>query len=159
MINGEHTSISFIDGEPISKLANLLKLLVSDKYGYEYSDIVILSLKAESSSILDGVNNLSGIPILNERSNSAVFFTTSRKFKGLESRVVIVTDIDESCFRDEAKKRNFYVACSRATQKLCLFINADEPRIKSMANLINTRSRFAAKGKIAMKTQANILEL
>jgi len=159
MINGEHTSISFIEGEPIAKLANLLKLLTSGKYGYDYSDIVILSLKVESSSILDGVNNISGIPILKKRSSSAVFFTTSRKFKGLESRVVIVIDIDESYFSDEAKKRNFYVACSRATQKLCLFINADESEIKSMADVINTKSRFATKGRIAMKTQANILEL
>ena len=51
------------------------------------------------------------------------------KFKGLESRVIIITDIDESAFSSEEKKRVFYVACSRATQRLSLFINADEKEL------------------------------
>lgn len=159
MINGEQTSISFVKGEPISKLANLLKILTDDQHGYEYSDIVILSLKKENDSILHDVTKISGIPLLRERSNSAVFFTTSRKFKGLESRVIIVTDIDESSFVNDDKKRNFYVACSRATQKLVLFVNADDEQIKSIANAINSKSHFASKGRIAMKTQSRILEL
>jgi hypothetical protein len=159
MINGEQTSISFIAGDALQKLVRLFKLLIGDKYGYEYSDIVILSMTTEENSLLHGVEKISGIPIMRERNNSAVFFTTSRKFKGLESRVVIVTDIDDSCFIDDAKKRNFYVACSRATQKLVLFVNADEPQIRAMADTINPKRRFAAKGRIAMKTQSSILEL
>jgi hypothetical protein len=159
MINGEQTSISFVEGQALPKLVRLLTLLTGDTYGYEYSDIVILSMTTEDNSLLCGVNRISGIPILRERSNSAVFFTTSRKFKGLESRVVIVTDIDDNCFIDDAKKRNFYVACSRATQKLILFVNADESKIQAMADTINSKSRFAARGRIAMKTQSSILEL
>jgi DNA helicase IV len=159
MINGEQTSISFVEGQALPKLVRLLTLLTGDTYGYEYSDIVILSMTTEDNSLLCGVNRISGIPILRERSNSAVFFTTSRKFKGLESRVVIVTDIDDNCFIDDAKKRNFYVACSRATQKLILFVNVDESKIQAMADTINSKSRFAARGRIAMKTQSSILEL
>lgn len=56
------------------------------------------------------------------------------------------------------KKRNFYIACSRATQKLLLFINADDKKLQAMADAISS-NRFAAKGKIAMKTQSRILEL
>lgn len=159
MINGEQTSISFLKEKSIPKLACLLKTLTADHYSYNYSDIVILSLIREENSILYNINTIAGIPVLRERNNSSVFFTTSRKFKGLESRVVIVTDIDESCFINEDKKRNFYVACSRATQKLVLFVNADDDQIKAMANAINTKSHFAAKARIAMKTQARILEL
>lgn len=159
MISGEQTSISFVGRESIPKLARLLTLLTGDKYGYEYSDIVILSLKKEEDSIMHNVNKIAGIPILREKNNSSVFFTTSRKFKGLESRVIIVSDIDKSCFSNEDKKRNFYVACSRATQKLALVVGADEIQIKAMADAINSKSRFAAKGRIAMKTQASILDL
>lgn len=159
MVRGEQTSISFVRGESLPKLAQLLKMLTGDKYGYEYSDIVILSLKKEENSILNGVNKLAGVPILREKSNSAVLFTTSRKFKGLESRAIIITDIDESCFNNDEKKRNFYVACSRATQHLALFVNADDEQVKAMADAINSRSKFAARGRIAMKTQAKILEL
>lgn len=159
MVSGEQTSISFVEGEAVPKLARLLTILTGDEYRYEYSDIVILSLKKEENSILHNVNNIAGIPILKEASNSAILFTTSRKFKGLESRVIIVTDIDESCFDNEDKKRNFYVACSRATQKLVLFVNADEMKIKAIADAVNSKSGFTAKGRIAMKTQASIIEL
>ena len=158
MVSGEQTSISFVKGESLPMLAKLLNILTGDKYGYEYSDITILSLRTELDSILHNTNKLSGIPILREKSNSAVLFTTAKKFKGLESRVVIIVDIDENCFSDEDKKRNFYIACSRATQKLLLFINADDNKLQAMADAISS-NRFASKGKIAMKTQSRILEL
>jgi hypothetical protein len=159
MVSGEQTSISFVKSDILQKLAQLMKLLFSDKYGYEYSDIVILSLKSEEQSILNGVNKLSSIPIMKGKSNSSVLFTTSRKFKGLESRVVIVIDIDENCFTNEENKRIFYVACSRATQHLALFATGDDVQIKKIADAINDKSKFAAKGRVAMKTQAKILEL
>lgn len=158
MVSGEQTSISFVKGESSPLLAKLLNRLTGDKYGYEYSDIVILSLKKESDSIMYNINKLSGIPISREKSNSAVLFTTAKKFKGLESRVVIITDIDASCFNDEAKKQTFYIACSRATQKLVLFVSADDSQLKAMGDAISKNS-FASKGKIAMKTQASILDL
>ncbi|WP_418588238.1 ATP-binding domain-containing protein, partial [Ruminococcus sp.] len=104
-------------------------------------------------------NKIAGIPITHEKSNSSVLFTTASKFKGLESRVVIIVDIDDSCFQNESKKRLFYVACSRATQRLALFINGDDSVIQKMADTINSKSRFASKGRIAMKTKANLLKL
>ena len=90
---------------------------------------------------------------------SDIFFTTSIKFKGLESRVVIAIDIDQSCFNNEEKKRNFYVACSRATQQLVLFIKGDDQNIKDIADAISSKGHFAPKGKIAMKTHSKILEI
>ena len=159
MVNGEKTTISFVPGNPIPGITRLLRRLTDDQHGYEYSDIVILSLKAEHESILKGVSVISGIPISREQTNSSVLFTTASKFKGLESRAVIIVDIDEDCFTDEEKKRLFYVACSRATQALALFVHGDDAKIQSIANAINSSSHFAAKGRVAMKTQSRILEL
>ena len=159
MIKGDKTSISFIKGDPLMKLSKLIKYYTDDNNGYSYSDIVILSLKKEEDSILNGVYKLSGIPILREQSNSAVLFTTAIKFKGLESRVIIITDIDENSFSNEEKKRVLYVACSRATQRLSLFINADEDGIKRIADAIDGSKRFAPQGKIIMKTQSQLMEL
>lgn len=159
MINGDQTSISFVKGEPITRLAKLIRMLTGEHYGYEYSDIVILSLKSEEDSILGKINKIAGIPITREKTNSSILFTTASKFKGLESRVVIIVDIDEKSFTDEERKRMFYVACSRATQYLNLFINGDEQKIKDIADAISRKSHFAAKGRIAMKTQAKILDL
>lgn len=158
MINGPKTGLVFVKGEPISKIAKLLKLLTGDKYGYDISDIVILTLKTEAHSIMKNVHRISGIPITEEKLNSSILFTTAKKFKGLESRAVIVIDIDKSCFSDEVKKRDFYVACSRATQYLSLVINDDDEGLKNIASAIGGPN-FAPKGKIAMKTQSEILNL
>lgn len=159
MVRGDKTSISFVKGEPLMKLAKLINYLTNDQNGYSYADIVILSLKTELESILNGVNKISGIPISRERNQSSVFFTTAIKFKGLESQAVIIIDIDERAFNDEDKKRVFYVACSRATQKLALFINTDEEGTKRIANSISGNKKFAPQGKIIMKTQSQLLEL
>ena len=158
MISGEQTTISFVKGSFENAMIKLLKQLTGDIYGYTYSDIVILSLKSENDSIMRYVKKLSGITITRERTNSSVMFTTASKFKGLESTVVIVTDIDESSFQNEEAKRLFYVACSRATQKLCLIVDGDDQKIQSIADAIN-KSHFTARGRVAMKTQAKIIEL
>lgn len=159
MINGDKTSISFVKGEPLMKLSRLIKYYTDEKNGYSYSDIVILSLKTEAKSILSGVNKLSGIPITREATNASILFTTAIKYKGLESKVVIITDIDEEAFSDEEKKRVFYVACSRATQRLSLFVNADDNEVKRIADCISGGKRFAPQGKIIMKTQSQLMEL
>lgn len=159
MINGDQTIISFVKGEPLMKLVKLINYFTDDINGYEYSDIVILSLKTEEESILNGINKISGIPISREKNLSSILFTTAIKFKGLESRVIIITDIDERAFSNEEKKRVFYVACSRATQRLALFVNANEDKVKSIADAISGGKRFAAQGKIAMKTQSSIVDL
>ena len=140
-------------------MTKLIRQLTDDNHGYEYSDIVILSLKSEKDSIMNEVTKISGIPITREKSNSSILFTTASKFKGLESRVVIIVDIDEDSFSDEDCKRLFYVACSRATQRLALVVNGDDTKIKAIADVINRNSHFAAKGRLAMKTQSKILEL
>ncbi len=158
MMKGEKTGLAFVKGDPMSKLVRLLNMLTGDKYGYDYSDIVILTLKTEAESIMNNINKISGIPITREKTNSSILFTTAKKFKGLESRVIIIVDIDESSFNNEKNKRNFYVACSRATQYLSLIVRGDDQKIKSIADAI-TGPNFAPKGKIAMKTQAAVLNL
>ena len=156
--DADYTCFAFVKGDPMGKLVKLLRMLTGDKYGYDYSDIVILTLKTESESIMNNISKISGVPITREKSNSSILFTTAKKFKGLESRVIIIVDIDESSFNDEKEKRNFYVACSRATQYLLLIVEGDDQKIKCIADVI-AGPNFAPKGKIAMKTQATPLRL
>lgn len=159
MINGQDTAISFVSEDPISKLHVLINYLTDEQNGYRYRDITILSMKMEGESILNGVSKISDILIMRERSNCGIFFTSSKKFKGLESRVIIVIDIDETCFTNENIKRNFYVACSRATHFLSLFITGDDDKVKKIADAISNNSHFAPKGRIAMKLKGKILNL
>lgn len=159
MVNGDKTSMCFVDSEPIDNMSRLITMLLTQENGYDISDITILSLKSEDNSLLKGVEKIGRWRICHERNNSSLFFTTASKFKGLESRAVIIIDIDEDCFQDEEKKRIFYVACSRARQKLVLFAVGDENRWRAIANIIDNKNRFAPKGRIVMKTQAKVLNL
>lgn len=65
-----------------------------------------------------------------------VLFTTARKFKGLESDVVIVIDIDGDTFKDDKSKSVFYVASSRAKHCLTyISILDDDDKAKLVADL------------------------
>lgn len=158
MINGPKTKLVFAKGNPINQLVKLIKIITGDEYGYEISDIVILTLKTESQSFMNNIHTISGIPVSTEKYNSSILFTTAKKFKGLESRVVIIIDIDEKDFCDAGEKRNFYVACSRATQFLSLVIEDTNKKVKQIAKTVNGPN-FAPQGKIAMKAQAEIIAL
>jgi superfamily I DNA/RNA helicase len=77
----------------------------------------------------------------------------------LESPVVIIIDIDENAFADDEQKRIFYVACSRATHQLCLFVTGDKAIINKIGLAINGGKNFAPQGKIIMKTQSQLIDL
>lgn len=158
-INGDPTSICFVGNTLKQQLGNLLKMLTSDKYGYDPSDIVILTLCPEHSSVLKDTNKLFGMELSLEKKNNAVWLTTASKFKGLESKVVVITDINEDCFTDDYKKRLFYVACSRATQQLFLLVDGDKAQIERIADAIDNEREFAARGQIVMKTHTTPLDL
>ena len=53
-----------------------------------------------------------------ERNNGKVLFTTIRKFKGLESDVVLIVDASMSALRNPENKRLLYVGTSRAKNLL-----------------------------------------
>ena len=101
---------------------------------------------------MNGINKIDGINISRTRNNSNVFYTTAKKFKGLESKVIIITDINESSFVDDSQKRVFYVACSRATHRLALYISGTDDEIKRIGNSIPDL-KFSPKGNIMTKTR------
>ncbi len=159
MVDGKITGIVFAENNPIEKLHGLIKEVTSEENGYTNSDITILSLCKEEKSFLFDINNILGIPISRERNNNTIFFTTSRKFKGLESRVVIVIDVNKDCFEDEKSKMNFYVACSRATHYLSIIVSGDNDEIKDIAKTIDPLLKYRPEACIAMKTKSKKLLL
>jgi len=78
------------------------------------SQIAILTIKKESISMLSGVNKIGKFPIVNVRGAEGILFTSARKFKGLESAVIIIIDVDASSFESLEMRNRFYVAASRA---------------------------------------------
>ena len=156
-IKGVQPTITFSHKNDLLSLGKLIKHFKDDNNGYKDSEITILSLVPEDKSIMNGVRTIDGISISRERNNSNVFYTTAKKFKGLESKVVIITDIDETAFNDDEQKRVFYVACSRATHRLALYIAASTDDIKKIGSSIPDL-KFAPIGNIITKTRTTKLD-
>ena len=90
---------------------------------YSPEDIVVLSMRGAGKASFEGQTTLGGFPLvpydpLAPRVPGAIRATSVFKFKGMESHVVIVTDLDQvETLRD---RRKAYVGMSRARYKLYL---------------------------------------
>ena len=88
--------------------------------------IVILTVKTEKKSILSNINEIGIYNICHDLEKKGILFTTARKYKGLESDVVIIIDIDKNTFEDEMERRVFHVAISRAKVYLSCIARLNE---------------------------------
>ena len=99
-----------------------------DKYiDAGYNGITILTCKTEENSIIADCCKNSKY----NYKRGYVKFTTCRKFKGLESDVIIVVDIDKDTFEDEGEQL-MYVGTSRARFKLSCIVNMTEDECLSL---------------------------
>jgi hypothetical protein len=106
--------------EQIQKLGDVLTDLESS--GIKPEDVVILSYKnLEFSNVNNLSKKITDIRDIKGNAKNVLLYSTIYSFKGMESKVVIVTDIDEV---DSDKMRSLlYVAMSRARSKLILVLN------------------------------------
>ena len=124
--------------ELVHSLTTIVERLVKEKMSI--ADVIILSPRRLENSGLSGVERIAGFP-LNDitRRDAAVpdslRFSTIHSFKGLESPVVIVVDIDQ--VDSDEPQSLLYVAMSRARSHLILMIS-DVAR-PSLERLIKTR--------------------
>lgn len=98
-------------------IAETIHFYTTEK-GFKRNQITILTAKTFEKSILSGHDSIGGYRLTNEPNGDGILFSTARKFKGLESDVIIIIDIDGNTFKDANSKCTFYVASSRA--KHCL---------------------------------------
>ncbi len=109
----------------VASLEHVLESLVKEKMSLD--SIVLLSPRRLENSSLAGIDQLSGFPLMDSSRGmasghlDAVRFSTVHSFKGLESQVVIIVDIDE--VDREQSQALLYVAMSRARSLLILMIN------------------------------------
>lgn len=157
MVNGPDTYSCFSNNH-VSCISKIVKKYV-EPGDYSLSDITILTLKTEEKSILGKLNKIGNIKLSSTKNSNSILFTTARKFKGLESRIVIVIDIDSNNFKEGINNNLLYVACSRATQVLTLLFDSDKECISSIANTIDNKSGYTDIGKILIKTKSKILNI
>lgn len=150
-IKGETPNLLVINEKESLKIAlnNLIK-----KYkmqGFLNKEIVILTLATEDDSLISGIEYVGDNKIVHEPDYENILFTTSKKFKGMESGVVLLIDVNKDTFIKDESKRNFYVAASRAKQKLDIILNADENELNDIAKEITNINVSSSIAKISMK--------
>lgn len=125
--------------------------------GYKLDDIVILTLNTEDSSILSGVSKINNYDISHEKIEGKLLFTTAKKFKGLESNIVILVDFNSDVIATDELTRLFYVSTSRARQLLDIFYYNINDDIKLLSDKIDgDQNPFV---KISKKFKVRINEI
>jgi len=81
-------------------------------------DLVILSVHSLEHSSLYGLSELAGLPVSNTLEEGKVWVTTTRKFKGLEAKAVLLIDVEVSKLTDPVMQRMIYIGGSRANTYL-----------------------------------------
>ncbi len=117
------------EGEPIavhsetkpSKVRREVEALVErlvEREGVRPERIAILSHRTRKNTSLQGISELAGVPLADDPLNreGRLLHTTIRAFKGLESDVLLLIDVDPEHERCTVHDR--YVAASRARQVL-----------------------------------------
>ena len=123
------TSLRLLGSDKATKedVVTLLNAEIDKYIDAGYNSITILTCKTEENSIIADCCKNSKY----NYKRGYVKFTTCRKFKGLESDVIIVVDIDKDTFEDEGEQL-MYVGTSRARFKLSCIVNMTEDECLSL---------------------------
>ncbi len=118
-IVGDSPEMFFADD--VNQTVLTLNAIIEKAWAEDYTDIQILTCKTEESSIISDECS-TGVYLYKAKK---IPFTTCRKYKGLEADVVIMVDLDNDTFENNAEQV-MYVGSSRARYKLSLICNLDE---------------------------------
>ena len=124
-IEGTLPMMYIVDAE--EKAIEAVNIMLDSFFESGYSDITILTCKTEEKSIL--AKEVSKQTYLYK--GRKILFTTCRKFKGLESDVVILIDIEKHNLINYEDK-NMYVGASRAKYELGMIAILDEVECKEI---------------------------
>lgn len=127
-VPGPSVRVLFIDNkdETISKINTVIE-------ESEKKDIVILTVGTEEKSCLrENCTEKDGHLIYKNK----YWFTTARKFKGLEAHEVILIDVDNNTFATEKSSLLYYVATSRARTKLTIIANINDEECEELLKTV-----------------------
>lgn len=142
------------------KIINKIEEVITNclENGYKLNDIVILTLNTESNSILYSISQIGKYRIANEKTENEILFTTSKKFKGLESNVVILVDFNSNIISTDELTRLFYVSTSRARQLLDIFYYNMDNDIKLLGDKIKGEQNAYIKISKMFKVRINEID-
>jgi hypothetical protein len=117
------------DAKQVSAVMDLIRL--SRNNGFSDADITLLSFCAIGKSIIGNlVHNGLVMEKASELGSPHIRYSTINAYKGMESKVIIITDIVLSPQNRELDRKLFYTGMTRATEKLYILCR------QSAANLL-----------------------
>jgi hypothetical protein len=139
-IEGEQAKlIPLMDAKSLSKWIDKTVNAFQQATRTDLSNIAILTLDKMEKSILGETIVFSKLKCSESKVKGTVCRTTSRKFKGLEADMVIITDLDWNKMEDVIYRQLFYTSCSRAKHKLYI-VSPEINNIDIESVLINIQS-------------------
>lgn len=143
-IIGDSPEMFFADD--VNQTVLTLNAIIEKAWAEGYTDIQILTCKTEESSIISDECS-TGVYLYKAKK---IPFTTCRKYKGLEADVVIMVDLENDIFENNAEQV-MYVGSSRARYKLSLICNLSETECEYFVEKHNVK-----KGKKVGKSFATM---
>lgn len=118
------------DLEQLTQLKNLIQL--SRNNGYKNNEITLLSFRSLEKSIFKNLTQ-SGVVIekASELDSKNIIYSTINSYKGMENKVIIITDIVLSPQHQDLDRKLFYTGMTRATEKLYLLCKNSTAKILS----------------------------
>lgn len=104
------------DKEIVDGISILISRFLHD--GIKAEEITILTLQSQTRSVLTNNRLKIQVPLSDEPKDGAICFTTVRKFKGLESNIILIVDFPGEGIVAEDLHRLLYVGASRAKHEL-----------------------------------------
>ncbi len=124
----------------------------------EQKRIVLLTVKTERKSCLQDIDRIGKYKIRKSLGEKGILFTTARKYKGLESDVVIIIDIDKNTFKDDTEKRVLYVGASRAKHFLSYIALMNEEEKLDVCEFLTGKRNRKADELIGEKLEVRVEE-
>ncbi|QPQ34433.1 nuclease-related domain-containing DEAD/DEAH box helicase [Lysinibacillus sp. JNUCC-52] len=136
VLGDKPTLKNFEDRESLlAEISNQIRFYLQN--GITLDQIVILTTKTIERSILNDLSKVGDYYISNEIEGGKLLFTTARKFKGLESNIIIIVDVDSDTFSTEENRRVFYVAASRAKNIMHIYTCLLDKQLKELFSTVS----------------------
>ena len=119
---------------------------------------MLLTVNTEKKSCLKDVDRIGKYKIGKSLGEKGILFTTARKYKGLESDVVIIIDIDKNTFKDDTEKRVLYVGASRAKHFLSYIALMNEEEKLDVCEFLTGKRNRKADELIGEKLEVRVEE-
>lgn len=125
------------------KITEIIRKYTDD--GFTQKQIVILTQKTVETSILKDCTSVGNYRLKSSFEGNGILFTSAKKFKGLESDVIIMIDITPDSFSDFEHRKVYYVGASRAKHFLNFVSVLSEDGEKTLAEALTGEKNRTAR--------------